>query len=178
MAAEPEVAPLHLVNEATGEVIDQEELHRRVAAMQDQLDGAEKEIRAWRARYMELKRDREKAAKEAVLWPRGVELFRFWKQLTGRTRCEFTFDRFEQVEPFLKRHGDEMCRRAIVGHCFDPFTVKRKNGTTKVFNDWELLHRTADRWEEACNKAPADWEDRAARVLAELGEKSAPASED
>lgn len=51
-----------------------------------------------------------------------------------------------------------LCARAIAGAGFDAFKTTRKNGTVKVFNDWDLIHRSADKWEEFCCKAPRGWE--------------------
>jgi hypothetical protein len=34
--------------------------------------------------------------------------------------------------------------------------TKRKNGSTKRHDGWELIHRDAGKWEEFCNRSPRD----------------------
>ena len=132
--------------------------------LQDQLDGAHKEIKAWRARYANLVRDRQADAEAHALWPQAVRLFAVWKNLTGRKRSDFKADRFEQCLPFLKAHGQDMAVRAIVGIAFDHFSDHRKNGSRRKFDSWELLFRNMDRTEECANRAPKDWKLRASEA--------------
>lgn len=154
---------LRLVDIRTGEYVDDPQCPE-CQAMQDKLDGAEKDINAWRTRYANLKRDKEREARENPLWPSALKLFQLWKALTGSKRSEFQADRFEQCEPFLKAHGPELCVRAICGAHFDPFITKRKNGTPKPHWGWELIFRNADKTEEFANRAPSEWREAAAEA--------------
>jgi hypothetical protein len=158
-----EAAHLVLVDTSTGEQHNVSECPR-CAELQDILHGAEKDLNAWRTRYANLKRDKEAEARDDPLWPNAVKLFKLWKSLTGSTRSKFRAERFEQVEPFLRDHGPEMCVRAIVGACFDPFVTTRKNGSKKKHWGWELIFRTAEKTEEMANRAPSDWRERAAEA--------------
>jgi hypothetical protein len=46
---------------------------------------------------------------------------------------------------------------AIDGAAFDPYTTKRKNGSTKRHDDFTLIFRNADKMEEFANRAPKGW---------------------
>lgn len=170
MAAEPQRAPLHVVGE-TGEVYDLDSLHRRIAVLQDELDGANKDIAAWRVRYANLRRDKEAEARANPLWPRAVALFQLWKVATGHRRSEFDAARFEMCLPMLKRHPDELHHRAIAGIAFDAFVTFRRNGSQKKHDGWDLLYRNADKWEEMANRAPADWQARVEGWMTQSGKK-------
>ena len=93
-------------------------------------------------------------------------LFKAWRKRCNHPRSPWTPDRFWAIEPFLSngKYGPTLedrvmlCARAIAGAGFDAFKTTRKNGTVKVFNDWDLIHRSADKWEEFCCKAPRGWE--------------------
>lgn len=161
MAAEPE-RHLHLVDRDTGEIHGE---CPRCQELEVQLEGEKVDKSSWRAKFYTLKRDKEKDAKQNPLWPTAVRLFALWKEVAGHPNSEFTWDRFEMVEPHLKRKppkgGEELCVRAIVGQVFDPFITTRKNGTKKHHDGWHLCFGTRDKFEEACCKAPADWREQA-----------------
>lgn len=102
----------------------------------------------------ELRRDKHAEAEESPLWPRAIKHFQAWRVISKHPRCQWTHERFFLIEPFLKRYDDAMIERAIAGHCFDPFITRRKNGTQRHHNGWELLWKDQGHFEEACNKAP------------------------
>lgn len=66
-------------------------------------------------------------------------------------------------EPFLSsgRYGGSLedrvmlCARAIAGAGFDAFSVQRRNGSVKRFDEWERIYGKG--FEEFCNRAPRDW---------------------
>lgn len=131
----------------------------------DEIAGLERDVRGWAVRYRELQRDKAVEAREHPLWPVGEALFRAWRKRCNHPRSPWTPDRFWAIEPFLTngKYGPTLearvmlCARAIAGAGFDPFKLKRKNGSVKVFNDWDLIHRSSDKWEEFCCKAPLKW---------------------
>lgn len=147
-------APLRLVNPDTGEITEH---CPNCAHLQDQLDGAEKDVRAWRARHAALKRDKEKEARTNKLWPLALELFGEWKVECNHPRAQWSADRFFLAEPHLKAHGVDMARRAIAGAKFDPMTKQRRNGSIERFDNWDLIFRDAARFESFCNRAPRGW---------------------
>lgn len=147
-------AVLRIIDNETGEIREHVGGCASCLALQDQLDGATKEIRAWRTRYAMLKRDKEKEAEDSSLWPTAVNLFQQWRKEGHHPRSQWTSERFYLVEPFVRRHGTELCEQAIRGHVFDPYTCRRKNGTIKRFDSWDLLWRDEAHFEEACNKCP------------------------
>jgi len=148
---EDEVDPL-LVHPDSGERLGV--LSDHVQHLHDQIAGLETDVRAWRTRHANLKRDKEQEARKHALWPAAVEVFKHWQQTCRHPRSQFTAERFWLVEPFLARHGKELCMMAIDGAAFDPFTKKRKNGSVKRFDDWELIFRNEGKTEEFVNRAP------------------------
>jgi hypothetical protein len=158
MSADP-ARHLRVVDTETGE---SKNLETYVQELQDQLEGAEKELRAWRTRYANLKRDKDAEARKHPLWPQGVKAFQYWQKECRHPRSGFDADRFWAVLPFLKdtdHYGEEMVRRAIDGAAYDPYTTRRKNGTVKRHDDWELIFRTSGKVEEFANRAPLKKED-------------------
>lgn len=126
----------------------------QLQALEDQIAGQERDLRGWRARYADLKRDREAEAEEDPLWPQVVEVFNYWKKTCRHPRSPFTVDRFEMAAPYVKKFGKEMCMRAVDGIAFDPFVTVRKNGTPRRHDGWHLIFGAAEKFEERCNAAP------------------------
>lgn len=152
---------LHVIDGDTGEKLDGCPM---CAVKDDEIAGLERALKAEIKRFENLKRDKAKEARESEWWPIGVEVFRCWRRLTGETRgkartMDFTADRFFLVEPFLSRrnYGPEICVRAVAGIAFDHFSVKRKNGTVRRFDEWERCFEKAAQVEERANAAPAGW---------------------
>lgn len=127
---------------------------------EDVVAGLERDIRGWAARYQELKRDKDREARESDLWDDAERLFKLWRRATGRKRCRFSTDRFYLVEPFLRRDGFERCAQAVIGRAFEHYTVQRKNGTTKRFHEWERIFDSRGEFEESANRIPKDWRER------------------
>jgi hypothetical protein len=159
---------LHVVDATSGEVL---EGCPACAVKEDEIKGLERDIRGWAARYAELKRDREREAREHDAWPIGMRLFRVYCQLTPRQdgqprRLSFDAARFECWLQHFHKWGEEMCLRAIVGRVFDHHTAQRKNGTTIHYFEWERIFGNAgkmtptENFEESCRRAPADWRER------------------
>lgn len=143
---------LIVVNAGTGERVgDLEDLQQESL---DQIAGLERDIRGWRARYFDLKRDTDAEAREDPLWPDAVKLFDYWKKTCKHPRSIFTVERFNEALPYLKKHGIDLCKRAVDGIAFDPFITTRKNGTKKRHDGWHLIFGKVEKFEECCNKAP------------------------
>lgn len=132
----------------------------------DEIAGLERDIRGWAVRYAELKRDKATEAREHPMWPVGEVIFREWRTLCRHPRSPWTPDRFWSLEPYItgERYGKTlddriaMCRRAVAGAAFDAFTVRRANGTTKRFDEWErIFAEKSGKFEEMCNRAPKEW---------------------
>jgi hypothetical protein len=158
VSAEP-TPHLHLIDTDSGEV------HERCPsceALEDQLAGAEFNVRSMRGKMQAKQREVEeiKASLLATadptheLFPKAVALFRYWQERTGHPRQEFTADRMALVLPFIRRHDDEEIRRAIRGAAFDPFVTTRKNGTEKHHNGWNLLFQSEDKFQSFVERAP------------------------
>lgn len=132
----------------------------------DEVAGLQRDLRGWMIRYRELERDKAIEARESPLWPVAELCFKGWRKHCNRGRTPWTEDRFWLVEPFLSsgKFGPTLEDRvkrealAIKGIAFDAWAKPRKNGTVKVFNDWESLHKSTGAWLEYIKKAPLDWE--------------------
>jgi hypothetical protein len=116
--------------------------------------GAEKEVRAWRVRYANLKREVDGEFRDHELWPQAVKLFEFWKERCKHPRSKFTPERFEQILPHLRDEGPEICERAIEGAAFDPYTTQARNGSTIRHDSWSLIWRNREKVESFANRAP------------------------
>lgn len=124
------------------------------ARKDDELAGLQRDIRGWAARYAELKRDKESEAQRSRYWPAALEVFEHWQTVCKHPRSGWSADRFFLVEPFLKKHGVEMCKRAIDGYAFDCFVTTRRNGSKRRHDGWELIFGDRGHFEEGVNKAP------------------------
>lgn len=154
------------------------ELRSERAAMADALDrreaevsGLERDIRGWAYRYRELERDKEAEAKEHELFDVACDLFDLWRAAAGEAegrakpkKSKFSAERFFLILPMLAKDGVDLCRRAIIGRTFDHFTAPRKNGSIEHFHEFERIFKDRKEFESSANRAPADWEDRAARL--------------
>lgn len=151
MSAQPN---LRLVDASTGEIRECEGCRH----LADQVAGLERDIRGWRSRYAELKRDRDGEAREHPLWTKGRELYALWRDVCNHPRSKWTPDKFWLIEPHLSDEdfGEAFCRRAILGAGFDPFISKRRNGSTKRHDDWDLIFRNRPKAEEFANRAPRE----------------------
>jgi hypothetical protein len=154
------VRRLHVVNAETGETLAE---HPEIAELQVIIKGLERDVRTWIRRYDELRRDKEQEAREDALWPQAVRVFQAWQQATGHTRSTFNAERFFLIQPFLKntkQYGAEICLRAVAGIAYDCFSVKRKNGSVRKFDEWERVFKDARELEERANAAPREWRER------------------
>lgn len=142
---------LHIVDAETGEQLDG---CPACAKFVDQVKGLERDLRSWRARYAELSRDKEAEAQRSRYWPAALEVFTYWQEVCRHPRSAWGADRFYLIEPYVKKHGVEMCKRAVDGAAFDPFITTRKNGTKKRHDGWHLIFGAPEKFEECVNKAP------------------------
>jgi hypothetical protein len=157
---------LQIVNPDTGEVSEQD--CPGCVFRADVIEGLEGEIRSLAAKITALKRDKEEEAKRHPLWPTAWKVFKAWKKLGNHGRAAWGADRFDLIRPFLqdKAYGktieerELMCLRGVAGITFDPYTSRRANGSMRRHDGWDLLFRGRDKFEEMCNRAPKDWQQR------------------
>lgn len=143
---------LQVVDPDTGELRDHH--CEECQAKDDQIAGLEKDLRSWRARYADLKRDKEQEARDHLLWPRAKRLFDVWRAECRHQRSRWSADRFWLIEPLLREYGMETCVRAIAGAAYEPWTYERKNGSSKRCDEWERVFANAGRLEDFANRAP------------------------
>lgn len=164
-------ANLRLVDATTGEVlqdivgVELAELKGELARSADVIAGLQRDVRGWAVRFRELQRDRAAEAREHDLWPIGERVFREWKRACRHPRSPWTPDRFWQAQPFLSDPGygervedrETLLLRAVAGAAFDPHTARRRNGSIKRYDDWDLIFRNAGKVEEFACRAPRGW---------------------
>jgi DnaB-like helicase N terminal domain len=158
---------LRLVDES-GTIVSEEVHCDGCEKLQDQLDGASREIAGWRTRFANLKRDKEADARKDALWLPAQALFEHWKKLTGHRNSKWTPDRFYAAEPMLKKYGCEVFERAIAGISHDPYKKLRANGTTQKYDSWATLTKNSDAFEEYANRAPKGWKATLKLVVEEV----------
>lgn len=125
-------------------------------ALQDRNVGLEQTIRLQAAKLgrYERERDPEVKARAHDGWRTIAELFDYWRRHCKHPGSRFSAKRFHVALPYVEAHGIDLCRRAIDGAAFDPFTTRRKNGSTKRHDGWELIFRDDAKFEEFANRAP------------------------
>jgi uncharacterized membrane-anchored protein YhcB (DUF1043 family) len=144
-------APLRLVDEH-GEI---HEGCPNCAALEDQLAGAENNVRSMRAQMANLRRELEgEIDRQHEMFPRLVAAFRYWQERCTHPRSQLTPDRMKVALPALKRHEDPEIRQAIRGAEYDPFVTTLKNGRTKRHDSWELIFRNEDTFQSFVERAP------------------------
>lgn len=130
-------------------------------AMQNRNIGLEETIRRQASALGAARRlqDPETRAREHARWQEVAEEFEHWRVVCKHPRSRFSAKRFQQALPYFDAHGRELCHRAIDGAAFDPFETKRKNGSTKRHDDWSLIFRDDEKFEEMANRAPISVKD-------------------
>jgi DnaB-like helicase N terminal domain len=143
---------------STGEIIESLSCEN-CQKLQDELAGANRDLRGWAVRHANLKRDKEAEARADGMWQTAQRLFEYWKRKTGHTRSPFTSTRFYECVPYLRepKYGPEKVERAIVGLVHDPWVTIRRNGTRNNHDNWDRLFKSSDGFEEWCRCAPLDW---------------------
>jgi hypothetical protein len=164
-----EPAPhLHLIDTGTGEVYER---CPNCEAMEDQLAGAESNVRSMRGIMAKLKREvAGEVDRNHALFPDAVALWRYWQErCRPRSTGELTDKRMRHVLPYLRREGPEACREAIRGAAFDPFMTPQKNGKTRVHNDWDQIFPIQDegKFESFRERAPDHEPTAAQRTMKE-----------
>lgn len=164
---------LLVVNPATGESRPVAEITQ---PLEDQIEGTERDLRSWRTRYANLLRDKEAEAEESPVWPAAVRVFDYWRERTGHGKSEWTYERFEMIRPHLERsntgkgrakkltpdlieRNEEICKLAVDGLVFDPFTKPGKNGRLVVHDGLHLAFGGEDpagALEKRCKAAPIE----------------------
>lgn len=144
---------LRVVDTATGEIREECESCKMLRV---QLEGAEKDIRAWRARYNALAREEEENIREHPAYGDMAILFKHWKAVCRHPKSRLDVKRFRLALPFLENDGLGLCRRAVDGAAYDPYVTARKNGSKQRHDGWDLIFKGRKQFEEFCNRAPRE----------------------
>lgn len=126
--------------------------------LEDVINGLQRDIRGWSARYEELKRDKAVQARNHPLYSDVETVFKEWKRKCRHPRSPFTAERFWLAVPYFEnpKYGMRVAMKAIDGAAYDPFEPTRKNGTKKRLDEWSRIFKDADTFEEFVNKAPRE----------------------
>jgi hypothetical protein len=88
-----------------------------------------------------LKADKNREAAEHELWPVAIQLFEYWKEITGHKKAQWAprgnAERFWVMLPSLTHFGAKNCAAAIAGIAFDPNKRRLKNGRYEVYDGLE-----------------------------------------
>lgn len=152
---------LRLVN-ADGEMEDidgcQEcnRLRSLVAGLEQDITNIESDLRGKRAQIKALKADREREAREHPRRQEVEELFAYWCEKCNHPRSTLDAERTFRLAWGLEHYGLPMCKLAIDGAAFDPWTRRRKNGTLKRFDEVGMVFKDAPKFEDfVCRADPA-----------------------
>lgn len=171
MSAEP--APLRrlvAVDQDTGEAVSTEvaRLQERISILEQNLRDAEKDLRTKRAQITKLRKDKIAERLEYARRDDVDRVHSYWNRKLGHQRA-LTADRFDAVRGILEETHIEVVdgkpvkvetyelsdfKAAIDGAAFDPFTTKRKNGTTHRHDDLSLICRDGKTFEGFIARAP------------------------
>lgn len=151
---------LQLLDPDTGEVAADapsyaDALHL-LAEKEDVIAGLESEIRSLASKLTKARRDKLREAQDSDDWPKVREVFDYWRKVCNHPKSKFDLTRFEQIRPYLNKYGLELCKLAVDGAGFEPYITARKNGTAKRHDGIDLVFRSADKFEEFCNRAPRE----------------------
>lgn len=149
---------LRIVDTESGEVLNE---CPNCSTLEDQLAGADKEIRAWRTRYANLKRDRDAEARKDELWGKAVALFTEWRIATGHMRSGWNAERFWTCQPYLAQDGFVTCRWAVWGIAYQPNTKTLPSGYVERYDSWELCFKNRATFERYVNRGYTNPEARA-----------------
>lgn len=137
---------LRLVNPETGEIADQvtacavcDEWARKYHGVLSQLG----KLRAEMA-----------ADTDHDLFPTATRVFDYWRERCNHPRTKFTPEHFKEALPYLRDYGEDMCRRAVDGAAYDPYTTIRKNGSVQRHDGWWLIFQNPDKFTSFANRAP------------------------
>jgi hypothetical protein len=151
-----EQPPLELVDRRTGEAFD---LDAHMQSLEDHIKGLQRDVKAEHMRYENLRRDKEREAKESAYWPFVYRLFKYWVKACGKSsRYQFKTDRFELALEHV-RHDPLLCAQAIAGAAFDPwYPPPGKNGKSRPQNGWHHIFKNSERLQDFADRAPTGWQ--------------------
>lgn len=121
-------------------------------AMQDQIDGLETDVRAWRTRHANLKRDKGAEAREHAKFPEAKKLFDYWREKTRHLKTAWTPERFFLCLPYLERDGIETCKLAVDGIAWKPYQKEVAPGYVERYDDFETLFKKRSSFDRMANR--------------------------
>jgi hypothetical protein len=158
-----EVTPQALA-EAQAEIA---RLRKQVEDLVTLVEKREKRIKGLDLQLDAMQKDQERAYLEREEREEAEVLVKVWRKGTKRRR-RLDHNDWESVCNAIKRHSFPSVLRAIAGAVYDPGSQTRRNGTTKRYNDIELITRSASKTSDFYDRAPKGWKPDAAK-LAEIG---------
>lgn len=128
-------------------------------ANDDYIAGLHRDVKAEHLRYENLKRDKEREAKESPYWPFVHRLFKYWLKACGKSsRYQFKTDRFDLALEHV-RHDPLLCVQGIAGAAFDPwYPPPGKNGKSRPQNGWHHIFKNSERLQDFADRVPEGWE--------------------
>lgn len=132
--------------------------HGELQAKDHELDELIRKFKGQSRELGELRRDRDREAREHEAWPTLVKLHKYWRQQTGHTRVTFTPASFWVALPQLKNWGLGNLAAGVAGIAHDPNRRQLKNGKWETYDDWETLMRNQGNVRRYIGRRPEGWE--------------------
>jgi hypothetical protein len=131
------------------------------------LELAERDLRGKRALIAKLRKDEAAERQSYPQRPMVEDIHAEWARECKHPNSKLTAERFDAVRSMIEAgYTREQFARAIAGAAYDPFSVKRKNGTVKRFDDLELICRDGKHFEDFANRAPrGEWDGKQGRIV-------------
>jgi hypothetical protein len=116
----------------------------------------ENQLRTANAKITRLETSDEEKARQHKRWDEAEAAFTWWALATGHEGVAFEAEEFGYVVPRLKEKSVGLIGvlQAIAGAAFDPGSRPRKNGTTEVYDDFELINRSKKHARSFRERAP------------------------
>ena len=143
-------------------VVDPTPIDPQYQAMQDTIDGLQRDIRGWARRYADLQRDKNAEAAAHEAWPTLLALFKYWRVLTGHTRTKWVTKqcgaaKFWVALPIWEEWGTGNFAAGIAGIAYQPHTNPNRNGRIESYTDWETLCKNSGAMRRYIGRRPSDW---------------------
>jgi hypothetical protein len=126
-------------------------------AKEHELEELTRKMRGMARELGELRRDKDREAREHEAWPTILALFDYWREQTGHAKARWTGDRFWIALPLWKEWGAGNMAAAIAGIAFDPNRKPMRNGKIEVYDDWETVFKNSGNLRRYAARRPPDW---------------------
>lgn len=145
------------IDSATGEIPDEQTKDERILELEEQLAGAELELRSKRGQITKLMKariDEDESARKSYPERQLIEkMFALWQDLLGHTAAKLTPRRFDEAaDRIAEGYGEEAFTMALYG-------LKEKAWRDRegvLHDDWKVVMKDGSQVEAYANRCPAE----------------------